>query len=561
MKKEYQTMKEMLEQIAANYKDKIAFIDIDEQDQLVEITYGKLKEDLDAFGTGMRALGLDQNKIIILGRNRYHWALAYLTSAGTNGLTVPLDKELPDNEIQNCINRVEADTIIYSGEFETRLKKMREQLCIKHYISMDQASNLTIEKIIEVGKKELANGNRNYIDQPIDENKVFELLFTSGTTSASKIVMLTQKNIMSNVIEATKQIQIQKKDVLLSVLPLHHTLENTCGLIAPLTKGATIGYNDSFKNLSKNMKRIQPTIMIVVPRFLELLNQKIERTIEKKQQTAKFEKTAKAATILRFPDQLKKRIFQPIHQPIGGRLRFLFVGGAASNPKNIRYMNQLGIRVLEGYGLTECSPIVALNTVKKVKIGSVGQVIPKTVVKIHQPDQDGVGEILVKGPGVFQGYYQNEEATKFVMTKDGFFHTGDLGSFDKKHFLTIKGRTKNMILGSNGENIYPEDLEFLLNQNSIIRESLLHAENEGTKSVKLTAEIVLSEKIIEQIKKHPEYEEEIKEVIKKYIDEVNSQLPAYKRISQFFLWTEEFQKNTTLKIQRQKVLEKKQKEK
>lgn len=585
MGKEYKNIKEMLNNSTVKYKDKTAFIDINENDKLVYITYGKLKEDLDALGTGMRVLGLDKNKVVIIGRNRYHWALSFLASTCSNGITVPLDKELPDNEIQKCINRVEADTVIYSSEFEQRIEDMSKNICIKNFISMDskelspeeiikdekeetvnknhydidQTNNnkkLSLEEIIAIGKKEIAKGNLDYIDQTIDNDKVFELLFTSGTTSDPKIPMLSQTNVISNVNSATRRIKISNKDVLLSVLPLHHTFENTCGLIAPLSRGATIGYNDSLKNVIKNMQQIKPSIMLVVPRFLELFISKMEKTIEKNGQTKKFSKAVKIAKI--FPNSIKRIVFfRRVHKAFGGRMRMFLVGASAMNPKDAEHMRKIGIITLQGYGMTECSPIITLNSEKHFRDYSVGYVLEGTTVKIDKPDKNGIGEILVKGPQVMKGYYKNEEATKAVMTEDSFLRTGDLGNFTKHRFLVITGRCKNMILGSNGENIYPEDIESLLRKNkSIVKETFVHAENEGAKNMKLIAEVVLSDEIAKKIVKHPEYEAEIQQVIKDYVNEINSQLPAFKRINQFHTYTEEFQKTTTLKIQREKVLEK-----
>lgn len=550
---EYNNIKEMLVGVSNKYPDKIAITGINNNKELFYKTYKDLLNEIYALGTALYSLNIDIKRTVIIGKNSYEWALSFLTSMCSNGITIPLDKELSDKELMNCINRIEADTIIYSKEFESRIKNMSDDICTTNYISMDKSSEYNIYDLIELGKKMIQSGNKKYINNVVDSNKVSELLFTSGTTSESKIVMLSHSNIMSDVNIAKQVIDINENDVLLSVLPLHHTFENTCGLIGPLCSGSNIAYNDELRNVSKNLKRMKPTMVLVVPRFMELFEYQIKKEIEKQGKDDLVNKIVNISSKINIGNNLKKKIFKDIHEGFGGNIKVFIVGGAAANPEISKFMRGLGFRVIQGYGLTECSPMVCLNAIEDFRDNSVGKALPKTDVVINNPNEDGIGEIKVKGPQVMLGYYKNEKATKEVIKEDGYFYTGDLGSIDKKGFVRVKGRCKNLIVTSNGKNIYPEEIEEVVNNNELIKESLLYDKEMNNGRNVLSIDIVLNDEITKRIKENPTCKEEIKEVIKEYLNSLNETLPEYKRISNFEIKDKEFDKTTTLKIKRYKV--------
>jgi len=540
----YETIKEMLFDVCEKYSDRVAFIDI-EEDKIIKRTYNDLIKDFVALGTGLKKLGLTNDKIAIIGKNRYEWALSYLTSMCGDNITVPLDKELSAIEIANCLNRVDVKTLIYSQEFEEKINSIKNIIPVKNFISMDE-SDLSIEKIIEIGHKEIKDGDLSFITTNIDKDEVSEYLFTSGTTNKSKIVMLSHYNIISNVINAKKFISIDEKDTFLSLLPIHHTFENTCGLIVPLCSGACIAYNDNLKNVLKNFKKLNPTVVLIVPRFMEVFYENIQKQAKKQNKDKLINNATKITSNIKGLNFIKRKIFSTVHKAFGGKLRLLIIGGAAANPNISKFMRGLGFNVLQGYGLTECSPMVTVNKDNDFMDDSVGMPIPQTTIVIDNPDELGIGEIIVKGPQVMKGYYNDEKANTEAF-KNGYFHTGDLGHFDKGKFLKIVGRSKSLILSSNGKNIYPEELEELVNQNELIKESLVYLDDLKNK---ITVEILLNDEILKKIKENPKYREEIYIVIKQYINEINSKLPEYKRINEIKLREEEFIKTTTLKIKR-----------
>jgi long-chain acyl-CoA synthetase len=546
---EFENIKEMLETRAVTHKDKIAFYQKNENKEFDEITYEQLKKDVDALGTALLHMGLKDKKIAIIGKNSYEWAISYIAIMCGVGVVVPLDKQLADNEIKNCLQRIDIDTIIHGKEFEDRLKGMETDTKIKNYISMEDG-NLSISDLILKGNRLIEEGNREYIDSKIDRDKLASLLFTSGTTSKSKIVMLSQRNIMYNVTVGQKMINTKEGDIFFSVLPLSHTLESTCVLLYPLACGSAIVYNDNLKNLIKDIKATKPTSMMVVPRVVELFYEKITSEIEKKNKVKQV-KIAMALTDLlgSYGVSLKRKVFKEVHEQFGGNLRLLIMGGAPVNPKISKYFRGLGILALQGYGLTECAPLVTFNSDREYADDSAGMAVPGSEVLIVNPDSDGIGEIIVKGPQIMLGYYEDEEATKEAI-KNGYFYTGDLGKFDEKGFLRISGRCKNVIVSSNGKNIFPEEIESLINENQNIKESVVYEEEKGNGRKSLTAEVVLIDEIKQRIEQNPEATEEIMEILNEYLKEVNNKLSDYKQVSGIKVRETDFDKTSTMKIKR-----------
>lgn len=523
-----ETIKEMLEKSAAMYPNNIAFYE-KKNNKYYGITYKQLYEDVIAFSNSLYNQGLEHKNIAIIGKNSYEWAVSYLATMNGLGTVVPLDKELTKEELENSLQRLEIGALVYSKDQATKIDDSK-------YNTIKMETDMY--EMIEEGKK---YGNL-LKDKKVDPKETKVLLFTSGTTSKSKIVMLSNENIMYNINTLDQFAVVTEKDRFYSVLPMHHTFEGTGGFLLPLDRGASVIHLDNLKNVSKDMKEMKPTIMIGVPRVVDLFDKKIVKEIEKKGKT----KLVKYATMIgKVVPSLKKHLFKDIHEGLGGQLDKIIVGGAPSNPDAIKRLRDYGIAVIEGYGLTECAPLVAGNNTKKYKLGSVGQKLHGTDLKLVNQNEDGVGEIAVKGPQVFNGYFENDEATKNAFDEEGYFLTGDLASIDKNGYIDIKGRSKNVIITSNGKNVYPEEIENMLNENESIRQAVV-----SQRENKIVVDLVMKDEIMQKIKNNPKFRDEIYKVMKEYVNEINQRISEYKRIQKVVLRDEPFEETSTLKIKR-----------
>ena len=523
-----QTIKEMLENSYNNYPNNIAFYE-KVNNTYEGITYKQLYEDVIAFSNSLVKQGLEGKNIAVIGKNSYEWAVAYLATMNGLGTIVPLDKELTKEELEKSLNRLEIGALVYS-------KDQAHKIDDSKYNTIKMETEMY--EMIEEGKK-YGNLLKN---KKVDPKETKVLLFTSGTTSESKIVMLSNENIMYNINTSHQYAHVDETDRFYSVLPMHHTLEGTGGFLLPLERGASVIHLDNLKNVSKDIKTMKPTIIIGVPRVIDLFDKKIVKEIEKKGKT----KLVKYATMIgNVVPPLKKRLFKDIYEGLGGKLKTIIVGGAPANPNAIKRLKGYGFNIIEGYGLTECAPLVAANSKKYFKLGSVGKKLNGTDVKIVNQNDDGVGEIAVKGPQVFNGYYENEEATNNAFDKDGYFLTGDLAFMDKKGYIDIKGRSKNVIITSNGKNVYPEEIEEIIKENDTIRQAVV-----SQKDNKIVVDLVLREDIIEKMKNNPKINEEVTKIIKEYIHEVNERISDYKRIQKIEFREVPFEETSTLKIKR-----------
>lgn len=526
------TIKEVLENSVEKYPKNIAFYEKVGK-EYVGITYEKLYNDVVNLGNALIEKGAKDKFVGIIGKNSYEWAVAYLATACGVGKVVPLDKQLTKNELDNCLKRLNIDTLFYSEEVEDKIEKDNiDAICMQ----------TEMLDLIEDGKLI----DKYYDKITIDENEPAVFLFTSGTTQDPKIVMLSNKNILYNLNNTDQFMEIKETDKLFSVLPMHHTFEATFGFLTPIYHGASIIHVDSLKNIQKDMLLMKPTVLIGVPRIVDMFDSKITKEIEKKGKM-KLIKNAKYITNIVPP--LRKPIFKSIHDSFGGNLKTVLVGGAPVNPDVLKRLREYGFNVLQGYGLTECAPLVAGNQKRKYNDNAGGIALRGTDVRIFEPNEDGIGEIIVKGDNVMVGYYENEEATNEVII-DGYFHTGDLGIIDKKGFIYIKGRSKNLIVTSNGKNIYPEELETLIEKNDSVSQVVVSSgvDNRGNDIVK--AEIVLIDKLLKKINESEKFKEEITKVIKNYIKEINENITEYKRIRQVELKTEPFPETSTKKVKR-----------
>ena len=549
-------LKDMLEQSAKLFDDKPAFIfKTDKPDKYDSIDYDDFKEQVDELGTALIDMGLKDKRIAVIGENRYEWALSYMAVVAGTGVVVPLDKSLPEGEIESLIMRSDVEAIFYTKTYKDIMKRIREEnkYNLEYFICMDkenlQDGELYIYDLKEKGEELIKKGNREFLDAKIDNEKMSIMLFTSGTTSMSKAVMLSQKNICTNLMDIASVIKLDENDTMLSFLPLHHTFECTVGFLYPIYSGAKIAYCEGIRHIADNIKDYHVTAMISVPVLFETMYKKVMKTIEKQGKMEKVKKGIKISNfLLKFGIDIRRKLFKEIHDKLGGKVR-LFVNGAAALDKETEIgFNALGFKIVQGYGLTETSPVVAAGNDKYTKIGSIGKIFPSVEVKIVDKEEDGVGEIAVKGDSVMLGYYNNDEANKAVF-QDGWFLTGDLGYMDDEDFLHIVSRKKNVIVLKNGKNIYPEELENLVNKILGVKESFVYGKPDRDDDLKICVKVVYDQEVL-KAEQNLEKEEDIKDFIWSKIKEINKTMPAYKYIRELTITQEELIKTTTQKVKR-----------
>lgn len=539
-------LKDLLEQSASSFSEKTAFL-MKCDGQYMPITYSRFKHDVDALGTALIDLGLKDKRIAVIGENRYEWAVAYMAVVCGTGVVVPLDKELPEDEVRPLIEIADLEAIIYSPKNAAIVESVK----IKHKIDMETG----IKELIKKGTELLEKGNRDFLDAKIDAEKMSILLFTSGTTSSAKAVMLSHKNIVTNLMAMCSMINVDTNDTMLSILPLHHTYECTCGFLAPFYRGCTIAYCEGLRYIAKNIKEAKATLILCVPLLAENIHRKIWNQARKTKRADKLEKGIKISNFLRkFGIDKRRQIFADIHNEFGGKLTRLVSGAAGIDPEISKGLTDLGINVVQGYGLTECAPIGALNRFVYFKFESAGLPLPGVEIKIDSPDEDGIGEILIKGDNVMLGYYNNEEATKAVI-KDGWFYTGDLGYMDKDSFVYITGRKKNVIVTKNGKNIFPEELETRLCRSPYISECMVYGQDSEDGDTLVIAQVIPQMDEIEAVLGKTPSVEKIQELMDEEALKVNHQLQLYKRINKVIIRHEEFAKTTTQKIKRHVEME------
>ena len=558
----YTDLKDMINQSAKKFGDKAAFRYKDREN----ITYNQFLEDINALGTKLINMGLSGKRIAIISENRYEWCLAYMAIACGTGVVVPLDKLLPANELEALIVRSGVEAIFYSSKYDDIMQdiKQRQTTDLRYYISMDTEKRgngvYSQKELTEKGKELIAKGNKKFIDAKINNEAMGFMLFTSGTTAMSKAVMLSHKNIVTNLMDIATVLKLDEKDTLLSFLPLHHTFECTVGFLYPISRGSAIAYCEGIRHIADNIREYQITAMISVPALYENMYKRLMKSIEKKGKLPEVEKLMKLTGMLsKVRIDFRRKVFKEIHDGLGGHLRLLVNGAAALSPEVEKGFNALGIKTVQGYGLTETSPVISAGTDFEQQIGSVGKVFPSVKLKIVDKDENGIGEIHVKGPTVMLGYYQNEEATKQVLEK-GWFNTGDLGYVDKKGFLFLCGRKKSVIVLKNGKNVFPEEIETVINKIEGVKESFVYGKPEEDDEIdlKICAKIVYDKENIKEIY-GVETEEDILNVMWDKIKEINKTMPAYKYIKEISITEEELIKTTTMKIKRHEELKKLQK--
>ncbi len=553
----YKDLKEMLKKTGEKYGDLPAYIfRTEEEGKFRNITHKEFRNDINALGTKLIDMGLKDKRIAVISENRYEWGVDYLAAVTGVGVVVPLDRALPGNEIENLMIRSEVEAIFYSSKYDEIMNRVKEQKTtnVKYFISMDlekEENGIYSQKeLIEQGRKLLEEGNTEFLNAKIDAEKMSIMLFTSGTTAMSKAVMLSHKNICTNLKDITSVIKVDSTDRFLSFLPLHHTFECTVGFLYPVSIGGAIAFCDGIRHIAENIKEYQITAMISVPILFESMYKKVMKGIEKKGKLDKVKKGIKISNfLLKFGIDIRKKIFKEIHDTLGGKVKLFVAGGAALDPEAEKGFNELGFTMYQGYGLTETSPVVAAEDDKYRRIGSIGKAFPSLEVKIDEPDEEGIGELMVKGDTVMLGYYNNEEATKESIEEDGWFHTGDLAKIDKDGYIFISGRKKFVIVLKNGKNIFPEEIEFLVNKIEGVKESFIYGRPEDDGDYKICAKIVYDKDQMKELY-NLENEDEIKDFIWKEVKKVNKTMPAYKYIRDIIVTDKDLIKTTTQKIKR-----------
>lgn len=542
-----ENLKEMLYTSAATWPEKNAFLE--KRDGVYEgITFNQYLLDVEGLGTELCARGLLGKRVIVTGENCYAWALAYMTVICGLGVVIPVDKEIPPEEIANIANVSEADAVIYSAKYEDKIKKIEKPL---DFICFDELSGLCA-----AGREKINAGDRTYLDLEIDKNEMASLIFTSGTTGVSKGVMLSHHNITFNLTEMCQMIYIGPEDTFLSVLPLHHAYECTCGFLCQIYRGSTIAYCEGLRYIMKNMKEVHPTMILCVPLLIETMYHKIWANIRKNGMEKMVKKALAASNASRkIGIDLRKKLFSEIHETFGGKLRMMIAGGAAVDPDILKGLRDFGILAVQGYGLAECAPLAAVNRDKFYCDSSAGLATPNATLEIVDAAEDGTGDIRFKGENIMLGYYKAPELTAEVIV-DGWLYTGDLGFIDKDGFLHITGRRKNVIVTANGKNIFPEELETYLSRNPYVLESVVvGVPDETGRDYDIVAMILPDRERLDEENPDGYSEELVREKLTEAVKQANSMVQQYKRIKKFLVRSEEFPKNTSKKIKRAGLLE------
>lgn len=515
------------------------------------ITYSKFGEDIESLGTALINLGLENKRIAIIGKNRYEWVLSFVSILCGVGITVPLDKGLPSQEIELSLERAKVDAVIFEDEYSDIMKNVQKtNSSIKEFICMNSdcvGSFKTVSELIKIGNDLISNKDERYDNHQINPDEVTSIIFTSGTTSMSKAVMLSNRNIASNIYNINCAEKIYDTDVNLAFLPLHHTFGST-GLLLFLADGVTNVFCDGLRHIQENLKEYKVSIFVCVPLLLEAMYKKIYAEVDKQGKTKLLKFANKLSNLLlKFGIDIRRKVFKQILDNLGGNIRFVISGASAIDKNVAKGFYDFGVLAVQGYGLTETSPVLTAENEKCIKFGSVGLPLPEVEIDIDNPNEEGIGEIKAKGPNIMLGYYEMEEETNNVL-KDGWFYTGDLGYIDKDGFLFITGRKKNVLVLKNGKNVYPEEIELLINNLPYVAESMVYG-NPKDDDLIVSAKIVYNKDYI--LEKFGNISEsDIKDMIWKDIKKINSTLSNYKHIKNLIITDEPMIKTTTQKVKR-----------
>ena len=544
-----ETIRDIINNSNNKYKDAIA-IQEKKNKKIVSYTYEQLRNDVYALGTKLIDMGLKDKHIAIVGENSYNWIVSYLAIITGVGVAVPLDKELDSEQISKLLEKGDASAVLFSKGFLSSIDEIIENSKLEFAACLNDTDKYTdVQTLINEGRQLINEGSTVYEDSIVNVNELNVIMFTSGTTGFNKGVMISQNNLLVNIEQSCKAFGIYHKTV--AVLPFHHIYENVCGMMAPIAMGMNIFINDSLKYLSKNLKLVKPEMEVMVPLFLETMEKSIRVELKRMNVEKVFENSIKVSNfLLKFGIDLRRLLFRKVHANFGGKLKAIVCGGAALKPELITFFGDIGITIHNGYGITECTPLISVNLNKKGDHFSVGKIFSSCQVKIDNKNEEGIGEILVKGPNVMMGYYKDDESNEKSFT-NGWFRTGDYGSIDADKNLVICGRKKNLIVLSNGKNVHPEELEgYIYEMMPYVKESLVYIDKN-----KKGSEVISTYVYLDQDFSSGKSLEELESILKEDLKKVNKKLPSFKKIQHIYIKEEEFEKNSSKKIIRQKFLE------
>lgn len=557
----YKTIKEIFIHSMENYTDQPLILQKpNHKEPYKEITYRQFGEDVVSLGTKLIKMLPENSKVVIVSETTYGWYVSYMAMLCGAGIAVPVDKELPDNELENVINRAKATAVIFSAKKKDAIKKIENRIpTVKYFIEMDSNDyivdkHMGINYLIKEGKELLDNGDNSFMKIEIDPEEFKVLIFTSGTTSKSKGVMICNRNLAANVNAVSAYVKLGPEDRLFSILPLHHTYESTIGFLLPFATGSSVAICEGLKYIVPNLQEAKPTAMLTVPLLVENLYKKINETIRKSNKEGIVNSMIHITNALKAVNiDVKRKVFKEILDNLGGNIRIIVSAAAPIDSKVGKWVEDVGIKFLQGYGLTETAPIAALTPeYEPSRYASTGKAVLDTDIKVINPNEAGEGELLIKGPTVMLGYYEDEEATKQVI-QDGYFCSGDIGRIDEDGYIYITGRSKNVIVTQNGKNIYPEEIEMLLGDIEEISECMVYGKKQEGKNAKeliITAKIIPNYTKIEELYGKNISDEEIEKIIWNKVKEVNKKLTTYKAVKKIEIKKDEFEKTTTMKIKR-----------
>lgn len=560
--KEFKDIKEIIYNSAKVYSENIAFVIKHQEDKKVSyenITYKKMLEDVNALGTALYDLGFKGKRVAVIGKNRYEWVMTHLANLLGGIVSVPLDKDLQYDELENSLIRSKADCLVFDENQREKIEELKKnkKTFVTEFICMGQIEGYnSVAKLKEKGVELIKNGKKDYLEAKIDENAMNILLFTSGTTSKSKAVMLSQKNIASNIYAMQCVEDIKSTDVNIAFLPFHHIFGSTC-ITMMLACGVKTVFPDGLRYIKQNLNEYKVTLFVGVPVLVEAIYKNVMKEVERQGKTKLINTMIKISNGLRKCHiDLRRKIFKSIIDALGGGLRFIISGGAPADPQISKWFNDIGIQTIQGYGLSETSPVICAENFKYIRSGSVGFPMLNDTIEVVNKDENGIGEVRVKGPNVMLGYYEMEDVTNEVL-KDGWFYTGDLGYFDKDGYLFITGRSKNMIVLKNGKKVFPEELETLVNRLEIAEESMVFGLPDERKNddIKLAVKIVYDKEFVRE-KYGDKTRDELYKIVWDEIKELNTTFPKYKHIQKLILTDEELIKTTTKKVKRQEEMKK-----
>ena len=568
----YKTVKEFFTKSINEFSERPCILEKpDHKEPYKTYTYKEFGDDVIALGTAMiKLLNLKDKKVIIIGETQYDWYISYMAMLTGVGIAVPVDRELPLNELENVVRRSRASAIIYSPKKEDDVKKIRETIPeVEYFIEMKSDKDLDgkdvgINYLIDNGKRIVNSGDNSFMDIEIDPEEFKVLLFTSGTTSNSKGVMLCNRNLAENINAVSAYVKLYPTDRFFSVLPLHHTYESTIGFLLPIANGASIAVCEGLRYIVPNLQEAKPTAVLTVPLLVESIYKKINETIKKSHKEKLVNSMIHITNGLKSVGiDIKKKVFKEIYDNLGGNIRIIVSAAAPIDKKVGNWLEDIGILFLQGYGLTETAPIAALTPDYKPMVGSAGKAVVQAQIKVDNPNENGEGEIMIKSPTLMLGYYEDEEATREAIEPDGYFHSGDIGYINEEGFIYITGRSKNVIVTQNGKNIYPEEIEMLLDKIPEIKEVMVYgkapegeeAKRKDDKELIITARVIPDREKVEELHGNIS-DEEIKKIIWEQIKGVNKKLTSYKAVKSLELKEGEFEKTSTMKIKRYKELQK-----